>query len=71
MQQLIAVYSLLEAHSRSWGQRLAKTRPSCAMLGALATQLTIAREHALLGDYSSSHVYFDGVLSQISRYGNH
>ena len=40
------------------------------MLGALATQLTIAREHALLGDYNSSQVYFDGVLSQISRYGN-
>ena len=66
----VAAY-FLQAHSRSWGQRLAKTKPLRTMLGALATQLTIAREHALLGDYSSSQVYFDGVLSQISRYGNH
>ncbi len=37
-------------------------------LSAVSTQLTVAREHALLGDYSSAVVYYTGVLSQVDRY---
>ena len=37
-------------------------------LSAVSTQLTVAREHALLGDYSSAVVYYAGVLSQVDRY---
>ncbi len=37
-------------------------------LSAVSTQLTVAREHALLGDYSSAAVYYAGVLSQVDRY---
>lgn len=31
-------------------------------------QLTVAREHALLGDYTSAMVYYAGVLAQLDRY---
>ena len=37
-------------------------------LSAVSTQLTVAREHALLGDYNSAVVYYAGVLSQVDRY---
>ncbi|KAK9815628.1 hypothetical protein WJX72_007089 [[Myrmecia] bisecta] len=39
-----------------------------ALLGSVKSQLTVAREQALLGDYSSATVYFEGVLSQINKY---
>ena len=37
-------------------------------LSSVSTQLTVAREHALLGEYSSAMVYYAGLLSQIDRY---
>ncbi|KAL0043533.1 hypothetical protein WJX79_007590 [Trebouxia sp. C0005] len=37
-------------------------------LSAVSTQLTVAREHALLGDYNSAVVYYAGVLSQVDRH---
>lgn len=37
-------------------------------LSSVSAQLTVAREHALLGDYSSAMVYYAGLLSQIDRY---
>ena len=33
----------------------------------LQHQLQVAREMSLLGDYSSAEVYFDGVLSDMSK----
>ena len=36
-------------------------------LNAAADQLQIAREFAVLGDYSTARVYYQGVLSQVSR----
>ena len=36
-------------------------------LSSVSNQLTVAREHALLGDYSSATVYYAGLLSQIDR----
>ena len=38
-------------------------------ISTLSTQLTVAREHALLGDYGSAGVYYAGAVSQIDRYG--
>ena len=37
-------------------------------LSSVSAQLTVAREHALLGEYSSAMVYYAGLLSQIDRY---
>lgn len=37
-------------------------------LSSVSSQLTVAREHALLGEYSSATVYYAGLLSQIDRY---
>ena len=37
-------------------------------LPSVSAQLTVAREHALLGEYSSAMVYYAGLLSQIDRY---
>lgn len=39
-----------------------------ALLSNINSQLTVAREHALLGEYSNALVYFEGVISQIDRY---
>lgn len=36
-------------------------------LCSVSSQLTVAREHAILGEYSSAKVYYAGVLSQIDR----
>lgn len=36
-------------------------------LNAAADQLQIAREFAVLGDYDTARVYYQGVLSQVSR----
>ena len=33
----------------------------------LQHQLQVAREMSLLGDYNSAEVYFDGVLSDMSK----
>lgn len=38
-----------------------------ATLSAVSDQLTLAREYAMLGDYDTSLVYFDGVLSLLSK----
>ncbi|KAK3268290.1 Katanin p60 ATPase-containing subunit A1 [Cymbomonas tetramitiformis] len=35
---------------------------------AVVDQLTLAREYALLGEYDTSVVYFDGVVSQINKH---
>lgn len=32
-----------------------------------AEQAALAREQALLGDYGSAIVYYDGVISQINK----
>jgi len=37
-------------------------------LRAAGDQLRLAREFAVLGDYDTSRVYYQGVLSQVSRY---
>lgn len=37
-------------------------------LCSVSSQLTVAREHAILGEYSSAKVYYAGVLSQIDRH---
>jgi hypothetical protein len=34
----------------------------------IGNQTKIAREHAILGHYDTSIVYYDGVISQISQY---
>ena len=36
-------------------------------LNAAADQLQIAREFAVLGDYDTARVYYQGALSQVSR----
>ena len=36
-------------------------------LNAAADQLQIAREFAVLGDYDTARVYYQGVLTQVSR----
>jgi hypothetical protein len=36
-------------------------------LQALKEQLTVAREHALLGQYATAAAYFEGVATQISK----
>ena len=36
-------------------------------LRAAGDQLRLAREFAVLGDYDTSRVYYQGVLSQVSR----
>ena len=41
---------------------------SLAGLNAAADQLTIAREHAMLGDYDTARVYYQGVISQVARH---
>ena len=42
------------------------TEPQMALAAALP-QLTTAREHALLGEYPSAMVYYEGVLAQITK----
>ena len=37
-------------------------------LTSVTAQLTVAREHALLGEYTSAMVYYAGVLAQVDRY---
>jgi len=37
-------------------------------LAGINDQMKMSREHALLGNYDASLVYFDGVISQIQRY---
>ena len=37
-------------------------------LNAAADQLQIAREFAVLGDYDTARVYYQGVLTQVERY---
>jgi katanin p60 ATPase-containing subunit A1 len=37
-------------------------------LRAAGDQLRLAREFAVLGEYDTSRVYYQGVLSQVSRY---
>jgi hypothetical protein len=37
-------------------------------LRAAGDQLRLAREFAVLGDYDTSRVYYQGVLSQVARY---
>ncbi|KAK9862173.1 hypothetical protein WJX84_012398 [Apatococcus fuscideae] len=39
-----------------------------AFLSNINSQLTVAREHALLGEYSNALVYFEGVVNQIDRH---
>ncbi|ACO63213.1 microtubule-severing protein katanin 60kDa subunit [Micromonas commoda] len=39
-------------------------------LNAAADQLQIAREFAVLGDYDTARVYYQGVLTQVSRHVN-
>jgi len=36
-------------------------------LSAAADQLQIAREFAVLGDYNTARVYYQGVIAQVSR----
>lgn len=36
-------------------------------LTGVADQLTLAREHALLGSYDAALIYFDGVIAQINK----
>ena len=47
------------------------TREPCVAarmtLSAVTTQLTVAREHALLGEYTSAEVYYEGVFLQLER----
>ena len=43
-------------------------RSSPMALAVLSSQLTTAREHALLGDYASAAVFYAGVLSQVDRW---
>jgi hypothetical protein len=38
-------------------------------LAALHEQLALAREHALLGEYSTSVVYYERCLPQITKCG--
>ena len=38
-----------------------------AFLSSINSQLTVAREHALLGEYTNALVYFEGVIGQINR----
>jgi len=38
------------------------------LLAGLTDQLKIAREHALLGNYASSRLYYDGVLGQVQQF---
>lgn len=47
--------------------RLSKRGIEMASLSAVCDQLTLAREYAMLGDYDTSLVYFDGVLSLLSK----
>lgn len=37
----------------------------------IAEQLSSAREQALIGDYPSAIVYYEGVLQQIKEYATH
>ena len=37
------------------------------MLASAAPQLTVAREHAALGEYEDAAVYYDGVLTTLER----
>ena len=47
-----------------------ETRVEMTLVGlrAAGDQLRLAREFAVLGDYDTSRVYYQGVLSQVSRY---
>ena len=36
-------------------------------LSAVIDQLTLAREHALLGSYDAALIYFEGVLVQLDK----
>ena len=47
-----------------------ETRVVMTLVGlrAAGDQLRLAREFAVLGDYDTSRVYYQGVLSQVSRY---
>ena len=36
-------------------------------LAACAEQLTVAREHAVLGEYDAALAYFEGVLQLLER----
>ena len=40
---------------------------SMAALATIASQLKVAREQALAGEYASAQAYFEGVIAQISR----
>ena len=39
-----------------------------ALPSPFCLQLTIAREQAVLGEYATASVYYDGVLAQIQKH---
>lgn len=40
-------------------------------LAGLSEHLTLAREYALLGNYDTALIFFDGVVAQINKYALH
>lgn len=40
-------------------------------LAGLSEHLTLAREYALLGNYDTALIFFDGVVAQINKYAQH
>ena len=66
-------YSTTTAALRGGGSKKVNRTSRCAHmtlvgLRAAGDQLRLAREFAVLGDYDTSRVYYQGVLSQVSRY---
>lgn len=45
-------------------------RTLSSMMAACIDQVTMARESAMLGEYATALVYFEGVLDQLGRHAS-